>query len=83
MEEGDRIRVQRYMMGYPYCTEDFTLEKFRHCLGFFESDEHRRAGKFTPLCEMYEPGPESKKSYISNFGEYDTDMVQAWMDLPK
>jgi hypothetical protein len=83
MEAGDKIRIQLYVMGYPAETEDITVEEFRYCLGFFKSPEHRRAERFTPLCEMFEPGPDSKQGYISNFGNYHSDMVQAWMDIPK
>lgn len=82
MQAGNRIRVQFYMMGHPSYQEDFTVEEFRFCLGVFLSDDHRKAGHFTPLCEMYEPGPYSRQEYISNYGEYTTDMVPAWMDLP-
>jgi len=83
MKPGDRIRVQMYIIGYPSHTEDFTIEEFRYCLGFFKSEDHRKAGIFTPLCEMYERGPESEDDYISNFGEYYTNPVQAWMDIPQ
>ena len=84
MKAGDRIRVQLYMMGsIPSEQKDFTVEEFRYCLGVFLSDQHRQAGKFTPLCDLYERGPESKDSYISNFGEYITNEVPAWMDIPK
>ena len=72
MKAGDRIRVQHYMFGTRYELKDYTIEEFRFCLGFFESEDHRKAGKFTPLCEMYERGPESEDAYISNFGEYYT-----------
>jgi hypothetical protein len=82
MKAGDRIRVQQYIMGYPIGTEDYTVEEFRFCLGFFESDEHRKASMFTPLCNLYERGPESVESYISNFGPYFTNPVQGWMDIP-
>lgn len=79
MIAGDRIRVR----GNWGDTEDFTVEEFRHCLGIFESNQHREAGSFTPLCNLYERGPESKNSYISNFGDYVTNEVQGWMDIPK
>jgi hypothetical protein len=69
-------------MGNPAGTEDFTVEEFRYCLGIFESEQHRQAGRFTPLCDLYERGPDSENSYISNFGEYYTNPVQAWMDIP-
>lgn len=82
MKAGDRIRVQYYIHGHPYDQRDYMVEEFRYCLGIFESEDHRKAGKFTPLCDLYEPGPESKKSYISNYGEYWTNEVQSWMDIP-
>lgn len=83
MKPGDRIRLTRYIMGHACGTEDFTVEEFRHCLGVFESEEHRTAGRFTPLCELYEPGPDSEHLYISNFGEYISNMVPAFMNIPK
>ena len=82
MKAGDKIRVQRYIFSHPTDCEDFIIEEFRYCLGIFESDEHRQAGAFTPLCDMYESGPESERKYISNFGEYVSNKVQGWMDLP-
>jgi hypothetical protein len=83
MKAGDKIRVQRYMFGHPVEQQDFTVEEFRYCLGIFESDPHRQANRFTPLCDLYDRGPESENGYISNFGEYYTNPVQAWMDLPR
>jgi len=83
MKQGDRIRVQTYICGNRAYTEDHTIEMFRYCLGFFRSPEHKKAGRFTPLCDMYERGPESKNDYISNYGDYYTNPVQAWMDIPK
>lgn len=82
MKAGDKIRVQFYMRGKPSHLEDFVVEEFRHCLGAFISYEDRIAGRLTPLCELYEPGPESEKKYIPNYGEYHTNMVQSWMDIP-
>jgi len=79
IEEGDRIRV-KLQWGQ---LEDFTIEKFRFCLGVFASDEHRIAGNFTPLCELYESGPDSERLYISNYGEYITNKVPMFMQLPK
>lgn len=83
MKAGDRIRVQQYIMGCPTEQEDFTVEEFRYCLGFFESEQHRTMGIFTPLCDMYEKGPDSEEKYMSNMGEYVTNKVPAWMDLPR
>lgn len=83
MKVGDKIRIQRYMMGFAVEQCDFIVEQFRFCLGIFESEDHRKAGRFLPLCELYERGPESENDYISNFGEYYTNPVQSWMNLPK
>ena len=77
MKTGDKIRVLTL-----YGSEDFTVEEFRYCLGFFWSEAHREAGQFTPLCDLYEPGPESEQKYIGNFGQYHTNEVQAWADIP-
>lgn len=82
MKAGCRIRVTTYIMGYECGYEDYTVEEFRYCLGIFQSEEHRRAGNFTPLCELYERGPNSEDDYISNYGSYVTNMVQGWSDIP-
>ena len=82
MKAGDKIRVQKYIEGIRAYTDDYTVEEFRYCLGIFMSEDHRKAGKFTPLCELYERGPDSVTHYISNYGEYYTNPVQAWMDIP-
>lgn len=79
MKSGDRIRLKSYMVGL----EDFTVEEFRFCLGIFESSQHRKAGAFTPLCELYGRGPDSEDEYISNFGEYTTNMVPSFMNLQR
>lgn len=81
MEAGRKIRLMTNYMGFETGYEEFTVEEFRYCLGVFESDEHRRAGKFTPLCNLYYNGPESRQEYISNFGEYMTNQVPAWIEL--
>jgi len=83
MKVGDKIRCFETMMGHVIGTNDFTVEEFRYCLGVFESEQHRITQRFTPLCDMYEPAPDSKKRYMSNFGEYNTKYVQYWMDLPR
>lgn len=83
MKAGDRIRVQKYIMGHPSHTDDYTVEEFRHCLGIFLSGAHRTAQVFTPLCELYEPAPGAKQEYLSNFGEYYADHVQSFMNIPK
>lgn len=82
MKPGDRIRVE-WNNGLFSETEDYTIEEFHHCLGFFRSKQDRQASNFTPLCNLLEPGPDSKDDYISNYGEYKTNLVQGWMDLSK
>ena len=81
MKAGDRVRLTDYVIGYPCGCIDYTVEEFRFCLGIFESDQHRLAGKFTPLCDLYERGPESENKYISNFGEYVSNQVPSFMNL--
>lgn len=83
MKAGDRIRVFEYCMGHIVGTRDYTVEEFRYCLGIFQSEAHRKANRFTPLCDLYEPGPDNEQGYIPNFGEYNTQEVQGWMDLPR
>ena len=78
MKVGDRIRIQDYYGGL----NDFTIEEFRFCLGVFESQQHREAQSFTPLCELYEPAPDAKPKYIGNFGECWTAYVPSFMNLP-
>ncbi len=81
MKAGDKIRCREYLMGVSTGTSDFTVEEFRFCLGVFQSDQHREAGRFTPLCDLYERGPESEDKYISNFGEYVSNQVPMFMNL--
>ena len=80
MKAGDRIRLD---VGFWGCKilEDFTVEEFRDCLGIFLTKDHRTAGKFTPLCGLYERGPDSEVKYLSNFGEYTTNLVPAFMNI--
>ena len=76
---GDRIEMEYYIMGKPTGEwHKYTVEEFRQCLGIFESDDHRTAGNFTPLCELYKAGPDSREKYISNYGSYTTNMVPGW-----
>lgn len=83
MKAGDSIRLDVGWHGMYSELEDFTVEEFRYCLGIFRSDDHKKAGNFTPLCELYESGPESETKYISNYGEYVTNKVPAFMNIPK
>lgn len=82
MKAGDRIRVQKYICGHAAYTDDYTVEEFRFCLGIFLSEQDRVAQRFTPLCDLYERGADSENKYISNYGEYYTNPVQSWMDIP-
>ena len=83
MKPGDRIRVQLYSsFGHETEQKDLEVEVFRHCLGVFLSENDRTASNFTPLCKLYEPGPDSEEQYIPNYGMYYTNQVQAWMDIP-
>lgn len=75
---GDKIRVPFY-----YGHEDYIVEEFRQCLGIFKSDAHREAGHFTPLCDLWGRGPDSEEKYICNYGEYWTNEVPIWMNLPR
>lgn len=79
MEAGCKIRLEHEYGG----TDDYVVEVFRHCLGVFLSPAHREAGDFTPLCELYGKGPESEEGYVGNHGAYWTNMVPAWMDIPR
>ena len=85
MKIGDRIRLETYLGGFNIITgtEDFTVEEFRFCLGIFESEEHRQAGMFKPLCELYGPGPDSEDDYIANLGSYVTNQVPSFMNIPR
>ena len=81
MKAGDKIRIFTYTMDVATGTRDLVVEEFRHCLGVFLTPEARLAENLTPLCELYEPGPNSEQRYIPNWGEYYTNMVQGWMDI--
>ena len=80
MKSGCKIKVDMGWHGMYSEWEVFEVEEFRYCLGIFKSEEHREAGVFTPLSELYLDGPESEEKYISNFGTYRTDQVPAWID---
>ena len=79
MKAGDKIRLDCGWQGMYSDMQDFTVEEFRFCLGIFQSDQHREAGNFTPLCDLYEAGPESENKYISNYGDYNTNEVPRFM----
>lgn len=75
---GDKIRVERIYGD----TTDLCVEEFRQCLGVFVSEAHRQAQDFKPLCDLYGSGPETQQKYISNYGEYFTNQVPLWMNIP-
>lgn len=81
MKIGDKIRLPLYCNGFLIGYADFTVEEFRYCLGIFKSSDARLAGHFTPLCDLYEPSLNSDEKYISNYGEYHTNMVPSWIDI--
>lgn len=81
MKVGDKIRVDWEAHGYWDGVYDYVVEEYRHTLGIFKSEEARKAGNLTPLCDIYYDGPETERKYISNYGEYRTNLVQGWTDL--
>ena len=84
IKEGDKIRMPTFCMGHRQKeTKDYTVECFRNTLGIFECEQDRQAGNLTPLCNLYEAGAESKRDYISNYGEYITNKVPMFMQIPK
>lgn len=83
MQAGDRIRISKYICGHEIGQDDHTVEEFRYCLGVFLSENDRKAQRFTPLCDIYEPAPDAVQGYISNYGEYHDKWVPSFMNLPK
>ena len=75
-KEGDIIRVFIGCSWYE-TLEEFKLEKFRFTLGFFKSEQAREAGNFTALSDsdIWTRGPDSKNGYVSNYGEYVSNLV--------
>jgi hypothetical protein len=82
MKAGDRISIDWSAFGEWNGVEEFVVEEFRHTLGIFRSSEARKAGRFTPMCDIYYDGPDSRQDYVSNYGEYRTNQVQGWSDIP-
>jgi len=65
---GDKVLVKWH--NGMYAEEDvFKLEEYMFCLGFFRSENHRTAHRFTPLSDLMKPA-DDRTGYISNFGEY-------------
>ena len=84
MKAGDKIRVfEHYPNGLPSGTRDYLVEEFRHCLGIFLEETDRVMQRFTPLCELYEPAPDSESKHMGNCGPYHTKYVQSFMNLTK
>lgn len=73
---GDKIRVV-WELYRGVEVEEYTLEMFRYCLGFFKDKNDRKAGRFVALSdyELYCDGPDSEHKYISNYGDYVTNQV--------
>lgn len=73
LKAGDKVLVKWHNGLY----EDegiFVLEEYVFCLGFFKTEDHRTAHKFTPLSDLMKP-ENDKMSYISNFGAYPVDVA--------
>jgi hypothetical protein len=84
VQPGDIIRIPLYMCGHEYDAWEGPVEVFRGCLGiFFREPADRTAQRFTPLCDLYMRGPESKQDYIPNYGEYFTNQVPAFTVVSK
>lgn len=82
IKAGDKIKLPDYICGWRQNTwSTFEVVEFRNCLGIFHSNEAREALEFTPLCELYEPGPDSEEKYISNYGNYISNLVPAFILL--
>lgn len=78
MKVGDKIKITYYICGTPIEDKIFTVEYFRFALGIFESEYHREAGDFTPLCILYGVSDKSEQKYIPNFGDYITNKIPIW-----
>lgn len=82
MKAGDKIKLPDYCMGHREKTwTEFEVVEFRHTLGIFGTPQDKEAGRLTPLCDLYESGPDSEQSYISNYGEYYTNLVPAFIQI--
>lgn len=73
---GDKIRVV-WELYRGVEVEEYTLETFRYCLGFFMNKNDRKASRFVALSdpELYRDGPDSKHDYIPNYGDIVTNQV--------
>ncbi|WP_338561821.1 hypothetical protein [Erwinia sp. E_sp_B04_7] len=82
---GDTIRIVRDDNWYGIEVLTFTLEVFRHTLGYFADEQAREASRFTALSDpdLYGNGPESKDAYISNYGPYKTNQIPLYEIISK
>lgn len=82
---GDTIRIVRddNWMGTEVLT--YTLEVYRHTLGYFANEQDREAYRFTPLSDpdLYGDGPESEDAYICNYGPYRTNQIPLFEIISK
>lgn len=77
---GDTIRWTREDSWRGIEVLEYTLEVYRFTLGFFENNQCREAGQFTPLCDrdLWVEGPDSKPEYVCNHGAYVSNLVPAF-----
>lgn len=82
---GDIIRIVRDNSWYGIEVLTFTLEVFRHMLGYFASEQDRKSSRFTALsdADLYGDGPDSQDDYISNYGPYRTNQIPLFEIISK
>ena len=74
---GDTVRVPVYIFGKFAYFDKFKIESYNYCLGFYRGNP-KTPCNFTPLSELYEPGPESEIDYVSNYGQIHTSYIQTF-----
>lgn len=84
-KSGDIIRIVRGDNWGGKEVLTYTLEVYRHTLGYFESEQDREACRLTPLSnpDLYGDGPGSKEAYISNYGPYRTNQIPLFEIISK
>ncbi|MBQ0243235.1 hypothetical protein [Citrobacter freundii] len=77
---GDVIRWTRDDNWRGIEVVEYTLEVYRFTLGFFESEDHRVAGRFTPICDsdLWIDGPDTEERYMPHMGLYHSNQVPAF-----
>lgn len=75
-KSGDTVRV--VTDNWYVDINEYTLEVFHHCLGYFKAENDRKACKFTPLSSLLEPSPDAERVYLSHYGEVATKFVQTY-----